>query len=71
MREGRKREVRRMLGAVGLPVTRLVRLRVGPISLGAMAPGTLRELEPDEILALTRHAADAERRAGGAASTAG
>ena len=30
MTEGRKREVRRLLAAVGLPVTRLVRLRVGP-----------------------------------------
>jgi 23S rRNA pseudouridine2605 synthase len=71
MREGRKREVRRMLGSVGLPVTRLVRLRVGPIALGAMAPGTLRELDANEVLALTRHAADAERRAEGAAPAAG
>jgi 23S rRNA pseudouridine2605 synthase len=52
MTEGRKREVRRMLAEVGLPVTRLVRLRVGPVTLGRMAPGTLRELEHEEILAL-------------------
>ena len=52
MIEGRKREVRRMLAEVGLPVTRLVRLRVGPITLGGLAPGALRELEHDEILAL-------------------
>lgn len=52
MTEGRKREVRRMLAEVGLPVTRLVRLRVGPVTLGGLAPGAVRELEHDEILAL-------------------
>ncbi|MEX1047695.1 MAG: pseudouridine synthase [Actinomycetota bacterium] len=52
MGEGRKREVRRLLAAVGLPVTRLVRLRVGPINLGQTAPGEVRELSPMEIRAL-------------------
>jgi 23S rRNA pseudouridine2605 synthase len=52
--EGRKREVRRMLGAVGLPVRRLVRTRVGPVRLGRLRPGQLRELEPEEIRALWR-----------------
>ncbi|MFM7719429.1 MAG: pseudouridine synthase [Actinomycetota bacterium] len=54
--EGRKREVRRMLDAVGLPVVRLVRLRVGPVRLGGLAPGALRELEPDEVSDLFRAA---------------
>ncbi len=63
MTEGRKREVRRLLAAVGLPVTRLVRLRVGPITLGTLKPGRLRELTSDEILSLSRTAAKAERRA--------
>ena len=54
--EGRKREVRRMLSAVGLPVTRLVRLRVGPIRLGRLAPGEVRELTPEECRALFRAA---------------
>jgi 23S rRNA pseudouridine2605 synthase len=62
MTEGRKREVRRMLAEVGLPVTRLVRLRVGPITLGGLAPGAVRALEPDEVVALTRAVAKAERR---------
>jgi len=57
MAEGRKREVRRLLGAVGLPVTRLVRLRVGPISLGGLAPGELRPLGREEIQALAGVAA--------------
>jgi 23S rRNA pseudouridine2605 synthase len=52
MTEGRKREVRRMLAAVGLPVRRLVRVRVGPIRLGRLPPGTVRELEPAEVRAL-------------------
>ena len=52
MTEGRKREVRRLLAEVGLPVTRLVRLRVGPVKLGDLAPGAVRELSPEEIRAL-------------------
>jgi 23S rRNA pseudouridine2605 synthase len=49
MTEGRKREVRRMLAAVGHPARRLVRVRVGPIRLGRLRPGEVRELEPTEI----------------------
>jgi 23S rRNA pseudouridine2605 synthase len=56
MTEGRKREVRRLLAEVGLPVTRLVRLRVGPVKLGDLAPGAVRELSPEEIQALARAA---------------
>ncbi|MGZ5292086.1 MAG: pseudouridine synthase [Actinomycetota bacterium] len=54
--EGRKREVRRMLEAVGLPVRRLVRTRVGPVRLGGLRPGELRDLEPNEVRALYRAA---------------
>lgn len=54
MTEGRKREVRRLLAAVGLPVTRLIRLRVGPVRLGRLPPGAIRPLTHDEVLALRR-----------------
>jgi len=56
MGEGRKREVRRLLAAVGLPVRRLVRLRVGPVRLGRLRPGELRELSDEEVRALYRAA---------------
>ena len=52
MAEGRKREVRRMLATVGLPVRRLIRLRVGPVKLGRLRPGERRDLTPSEVRAL-------------------
>jgi 23S rRNA pseudouridine2605 synthase len=54
MTEGRKREVRRLLAAVGLPVARLVRVRIGPVRLGTLGPGERRELTHDEVVALRR-----------------
>ena len=54
MTEGRKREVRRLLAAVGLPVARLIRLRVGPVRLGRLAPGEVRPLTHEEVVALRR-----------------
>ncbi len=52
--EGRKRQVRRMLKAVGHPVTRLVRAAFGPVELGDLASGAVRALESDEVEALKR-----------------
>jgi len=52
--EGRNRELRRMCGAVGLEVRRLVRIRIGPISDPTLAPGDYRELTPEEVIALRR-----------------
>ena len=56
MAEGRKREVRRMLATVGLPVRRLIRLRVGPVRLGGLGPGERRDLTSSEVRALYRAA---------------
>jgi pseudouridine synthase len=52
IREGRNRQVRRMTAAVGHPTLRLVRIAVGPICLGELAPGQWRELTPPERAAL-------------------
>jgi 23S rRNA pseudouridine2605 synthase len=54
--EGRNREVRRLLDAVGAPVRRLVRTGVGPVRLRGLAPGEYRALRPDEIRGLYRAA---------------
>jgi len=49
LREGRNREVRRLLAAVGHEVTRLARVSIGGVDLGGLAPGQWRELSPAEI----------------------
>ena len=49
--EGRNRQIRRMTEAVGHPVLRLVRVRVGAIHLGALRPGQWRALMHAEIAA--------------------
>jgi 23S rRNA pseudouridine2605 synthase len=54
LREGRKREVRRMFLELGYSVKRLRRVRYGPIRLHDMAPGEWRPLEPREVSALHR-----------------
>ncbi len=50
--EGRNRQVRRMFEAVGHPVQRLVRVRIGPLAERSLAPGEWRPLTRAEILAL-------------------
>ncbi len=54
MLEGKKREVRRMFDAVGYRVSRLVRVRFGPVRLEGLAPGVTRALDAEEIQALYR-----------------
>jgi 23S rRNA pseudouridine2605 synthase len=56
--EGRNRQVRRMCEAVGHPVRRLVRTRIGPIADRRLRPGEWRELATDEVRALERAASD-------------
>jgi 23S rRNA pseudouridine2605 synthase len=52
LHEGRKHIVRRMMDAVGHPVTRLIRTAVGPIRLGDLRPGGFRHLANAEVAAL-------------------
>jgi 23S rRNA pseudouridine2605 synthase len=78
--EGRNRQVRRMCLAVGHPVVRLARVRIGPLADRALAPGQWRALNLEEVRALEEAAAQiapagatraerraAERREGGGA----
>jgi 23S rRNA pseudouridine2605 synthase len=52
LREGRNRQIRRMATAIGHPVQRLVRVRIGALELGSLAPGELRELSAQEVAKL-------------------
>jgi 23S rRNA pseudouridine2605 synthase len=49
LKEGRKREIRRMCDAVDLPVIRLVRTAIGPLSDHALKPGESRKLTIEEV----------------------
>jgi 23S rRNA pseudouridine2457 synthase len=49
LREGKKHQIRHMTAAVGLPTLRLVRVAIGPISLGDLQPGQWRALSRAEI----------------------
>ena len=63
LREGKNREVRRVLEHLGYPVTRLIRLSYGPFQLGHLARGAIEEV-PQKVLReqLGRAAAPAARR---------
>ena len=62
--EGRNRQVRRMCDAIGHPVVRLVRTRIGPLADRSLAPGAWRELAGDELRSLQRAVAGPEARSG-------
>jgi pseudouridine synthase len=47
--EGRNRQVRRMVEALGAKVLKLVRVAIGPLRIGEMQIGSVRELTPDEV----------------------
>ena len=54
MREGRKRQIRRVAGMLGHPVRRLIRVRIGPLKLGTLKTGEWRRLTAREVEELKR-----------------
>ena len=48
--EGKNRQVRKMTAAIGHPTLRLIRKKIGGLSLGELAPGEWREISREEIL---------------------
>lgn len=65
IREGRKRQIRRMTAALGFHVRKLVREQLGPIRLGQLKSGEWRMLTQDEMRALKDVRAGEKRRSGG------
>lgn len=57
LREGRKRQIRRIAASLGHPVRRLIRERIGPLSLGDLKPGEWRYLTAGEVRELQQSAA--------------
>jgi pseudouridine synthase len=54
LREGRNRQVRHMADAIGHPVDRLRRTRIGAIADRTLRPGQIRDLSPREVASLRR-----------------
>lgn len=52
MGEGKKRQIREVGAQIGLPVVRIIRIRIGTLKLGNLQPRQWRYLSPEEILAL-------------------
>jgi 23S rRNA pseudouridine2457 synthase len=49
LREGKNRQVRRMTARVGFPTLRLVRAKIGSLSLSGLQPGQRREIDPSTL----------------------
>ncbi len=52
LHEGRKRQLRRMVGLLGHPALRVIRISLGPLELGDLRPGKWRDLTREEVIAL-------------------
>ena len=63
LREGRNRQVRRMLARLGHPVRQLTRVRIGGLTLRGLGVGHFRPLTPQEIASLRRSVQAAQKRA--------
>jgi 23S rRNA pseudouridine2605 synthase len=69
--QGWKRQLRRMFGAVGAPIERLVRVRIGPVRLDDLRSGRARRLRAPEIRGLAAGAGTSRAGAGAARATPG
>jgi len=63
LHEGKNHEVRRLMEAVGHPVSKLKRVAIGPVTLRGLNPGQFRHLTPQEVRALTHGVRPATRPA--------
>jgi 23S rRNA pseudouridine2457 synthase len=71
LREGKKRQIRHMTAAVGYPTLRLMRVAIGPLTLGDLQPGEWRALTPDEVARLKESLrSTVGRKAGGSPGSA-
>jgi 23S rRNA pseudouridine2605 synthase len=52
--EGKNRQIRRLLSAIGVEVLRLIRIAIGPLHLGDLPKGTVRQLTREEKASLDR-----------------
>ena len=66
LREGKNREIRRAMEAIGLSVNRLIRISYGPFQLGQLKPGAVEEIRP-RVLRDQLGMAEAEDDGGGRA----
>ncbi len=62
LREGRKRQIRRVAAMLGHPVHRLIRVRIGPVHLGNLKPGQWRHLTERELHQLKRETVNGRTR---------
>ena len=67
LREGKNREIRRMMETLGRQVLALRRVRIGPLRLGTLGSGAFRELTEEEVTALYAAGKQAEERSEAAA----
>jgi 23S rRNA pseudouridine2605 synthase len=58
MGEGRKRQIRQIGSLIGLPVVRIIRVRIGTLSLGTLRPGEWRYLSSEEVSRLQGRATE-------------
>ena len=61
LREGKKRQIRHMTAAVGLPTLRLIRVAIGSIRLGSLEPGQWRDLTMKEVEELNKPAGQSQK----------